>query len=422
MHIFNIPTTTLLCLFLTFSEEIKEFCCFDNSIPDDSFFSRFKTTFEKEIFDLFNSMSLHVIELCEEINKTLPDDHPDKNLNQNLIYDTSGLKPRVKENNPKFISTEIRRYKTYAKTKSDKKFNPYASAYKSLPKHSQVNSAIRLDYCNGHYGYFYKFGLLTNGWGIPLNIHFFDEDFYEEHESNFENPEDQKYAYDNASLKPVLAPFIRTLESKSKFKFKNFLGDSEFDSYDNFGFLKSLNFEKVFIPLNSRNSKNNNVNGLECNSLGIPLCPLTRNDFKSEESCKGKNRSLRYKFVCPKSKFDKNHKRYHTCDEPCTKSKSGRMTYTYPDNDFRLYPGLLRTSDEWTKTYKTRCCIERELSCLKSNPCIATPLTTNTKTMRVDVCLAAMSKLINVIVAYSLNNIEYIRTINPLFKIAATLV
>ena len=419
MHIFNIPTTTLLCLFLTFSEEMREFCCFDGSIPDDSFFSRFKTDFEKEILELFNSMSLHTIELCVAINEMLPDDHPEKNLNQNLIYDTSGLKPRVKENNPKFITTEIRRHKTYAKSQGFKNYNPYAAAYTNLPKHAECNSAIRLDYVNGHYGYFYKFGMLTNGWGIPLHIHFFDKDFYDEHCKEFDTPEDQKYTYDNASLKPVLSPFIQLLDTYSDFKFKNFLGDSEFDSYDNFGFLKSFNFEKVFIPLNSRNSKNNIVNGLEYDAQGIPLCPLTKKPFKAEGSCKGKNRSMRFKFVCPLSAFDENNKRYHTCNNPCTPSKSGRMTYVYPDKDFRLYPGVQRNSTEWNTVYPTRNSIEREFSCLKSNTCIATPLTTNTRTMRVDLYLAAIAKLVNVILAYSLNNVNYIRTIRPLFKLVA---
>ncbi|MCY6355846.1 transposase, partial [Clostridium sp. ZS2-4] len=49
MQIFHIPTTVLLNLFLVFSTEIREFCGFYNSVPDESFFSRFKTTFETDI-------------------------------------------------------------------------------------------------------------------------------------------------------------------------------------------------------------------------------------------------------------------------------------------------------------------------------------------------------------------------------------
>jgi len=178
MQIFHIPTTALLNLFLVFSTEIREFCGFYKSIPDESFFSRFKTTFESDIADLFNSMVPKVIGICEDINNLLPADSPYKNLNSILIYDTSGLKPRVKENNPKTLASEINKQKAYSKIINDKNFNPYAAAYKNMPKYSQANPNIRLDFVNGHFGYFYKFGLLTNGWSIPLSIKFFEEDFY----------------------------------------------------------------------------------------------------------------------------------------------------------------------------------------------------------------------------------------------------
>src|SRR3712207_4970278 len=159
-----------------------------------------------------------------------------KNLNSMIIYDTSGLKPRVKENNPKTLVAEINRQKSYAKATKKEIFNPYAAAYKNMPKFAQANSNIKLDFVNGHFGYFYKFGLLTNGWGIPLNIKFLDEDFYKSlDEKNFITPEEQKYFYDNASLKPVIIPFLENLKANSNFKFETFLGDSEFDSYDNFG-------------------------------------------------------------------------------------------------------------------------------------------------------------------------------------------
>lgn len=420
MQIFHIPTTVLLTVFLIFSTEIREFCGFYKSIPDESFFSRFKTDFENDIANLFDSMALKVIDICEDINNSLPDDSPDKNLNSTLIYDTSGLKPRVKENNPKTLVSEINRQKSYAKATNKKDFNPYAAAYKNMPKFAQANSNIKLDFVNGHFGYFYKFGLLTNGLGIPLNIKFFDEGFYESiDKKEFNTPEEQKYFYDNASLKPVIMPFLENLKVHSNFKFKTFLGDSEFDSYDNFGLLKHLKFEKVFIPLNSRNQANSKIKDLEYNTDGIPLCPLTKVEFKSEGPCKGKNRSLRFKFTCPKSFRDKQGKCYHTCENPCTDKKSGRMTYVYPDKDFRLYPGVQRNSSEWDEKYPNRACIERSIASFKCNPCIKEPRTVNTSTMRSDLYLTAISKLINVILAYAINKPEYIRSINKLLKIAA---
>jgi len=418
MQIFHIPTTVLLNLFLIFSTEIREFCGFYNSIPDESFFSRFKTDFESDIAEMFDSMAFKIIDICEEINNSLPEDSPYKNLNSMLIYDTSGLKPRVKENNPKTLASEVNRQKSYAKATKKENFNPYAAAYKNMPKFAQTNHSIRLDFVNGHFGYFYKFGLLTNGLGIPLKIKFFDEDFYKSVPRDFDTPEEQKYFYDNASLKPVVMPFLDNLKSYSNFKFKTFLGDSEFDSYDNFGLLQHLKFEKVFIPLNPRNQANNKIKDLEYNIEGIPLCPLTKEGFKSEGPCKGKDRSLRFKFTCPKSYRDKRGKCYHTCDNPCTDKKSGRMTYVYPDKDFRLYPGVPRNSPEWDNTYPIRTSIERNLASFKSNPCIEQPRTVNTSTMRADLYLTAICKLINVILAYAMNKPEYIRSISKLLKIA----
>lgn len=419
MQIFHIPTNGLLRIFLVFSSEIREFCGFYDSIPDETYFSRFKRDFEKNIADLFNSMVPEAIDICDKINSSLPKNSKYKNLNTMLVYDTSGLKPKVKENNPKTLVCEVNKQKAYAKATNKKGYNAYAAAYKNMPKYTYANPDIKLDFVNGHFGYFYKFGIVTNGLGIPLSINFFDKDFYSTIQQEFKTPEDQKYAYDNASLKSVISPFLSHIKSKSNFRFTSFLGDSEFDSYENFGLLKQLNFKKVFIPLNYRNQKKLKHNDLEFNVEGIPLCPLTNKPFKPEGRCGGKNRSERFKFTCPKSFRDKKGKCYHTCETPCTTNKSGRMTYVYPDKDFRLYPGVQRNSDEWTKTYKIRAVIEREISCFKFNPCIQSPNTVNTATMRSDLYLTAISKLINVIVAYSLNNPKYIRTIRKLLLLSA---
>jgi hypothetical protein len=95
------------------------------------------------------------------------------------------------------------------------------------------------------------------------------------------------------------------------------------------------------------------------------------------------------------------------------------MTYVYPDKDFRLYPGVQRNSKEWDDEYPNRACIERTLSSFKSNPCIESPRTLSTITMRADLCLTAIAKLINVILAYAINKLEYIKSISKLLKIVA---
>ncbi len=411
MHFFNIPTTSLLCLFLALSPELKDFCHL-TKIPDESFFSRFKTTFEKDISNLFNSMIPSVLDICSNIDDNLPADHPHKGLSSMLIYDTSGLKPKVKENNPKTLVSEINKQKAFAKIIDNKNFNPYAAAYKNMPKYAQANPNIKLDFVNGHFGYFYKFGILTNGFGIPLRIHFFDDDFYSTINTDFDTPEDQKYTFDNASLKPVLTPFLHSLPNNY---FDCFLGDTEFDSYDNFGYLKQCGFKKVFIPINSRNTK---YSELDVNEVGTPLCPIDKTEFIPDGSCKGKGRSFRLKYVCPKSVRVKSNY-ICLCETPCRPTNSTVTSYKYPHKDFRLYPGIQRCSDEWQHTYKQQSVIERELASFKKNPSIEAPKTINTISMRSDLYLAAISKLITVILAYAINQPQYIRNIRKIIKFAA---
>lgn len=128
---------------------------------------------------------------------------------------------------------------------------------------------------------------------------------------------------------------------------------------------------------------------------------------------------MRFKFTCPKSQQDKHGKYFHTCETPCTDKKSGRMTYVYPHKDFRLYPGVQRNSEEWNTVYRNRACIERTLAVFKFNPFIEEPKTVNIKTMRVDLYLTAISKLINVILAYAIGKPEYIRSVRSLLRIPA---
>lgn len=414
MHLFHIPTSSLLCIFIAFSPDIRNFCRWEGKIPDDSFFSRFKTSYEKEIASLFEAMVPYVIDICAKMDESLPQVSSDKGKSAMLVYDTSGLKPKVKENNPKTLVSEINKQKAFAKIIGNKDFNPYAVAYKNMPKQAECNPNIKLDFVNGHFGYFYKFGMLTNGFGIPLHIHFFDDEFYSTVKSEFDTPEEQKYTFDNASLKPVLQPF---LDSLTNFSFTSFLGDSEFDSYDNFGYLKSCNFQKVFIPLNPRNSQNYNFSVLKVSPDGTPLCPETEEEFLPDGSCKGKKRSFRLKYICPKSVKVKG-KWTCTCENPCRPTKSTVTTYKYPDKDFRMYPGIHRCSSEWDKSYKCRAVIERELASFKKNPCIEAPRTTNTTTMRSDLYLAAITKLITVILAHVINKPQFLRSVRKIMKAA----
>lgn len=414
MHLFNVPSNKFLVFMLAMFRELREFCGFSTKTPDESFLSKFKDEFSDEIHSLFDTMVMESIDICTEINNTLPDDDKNKNLNTLLVYDTTGVEPVVKENNPKFINSEIKRQKQYAKYYGNKDYNVYGAAYKNLPKHSSANSAIKLDFVNAHFCYAYKLGLITNGLGIPLAINFFDEDFYKPFkDKEFSSPEEQKFSYDNASLIPVLHGFLQKHEGK----FTSFAGDAEFDSYDNYSYLKDAGFSKVFIPINARNSACTTKNGLSFDEEGQPLCPRDGTPFQDGGLCKGKNRSPRFKKICPKAKVVKG-KYVSTCEERCTDSPCGRMTYIYPDKDFRLFPGVSRASAEFIATYKSRTVIERTISGLKSNPCIAKPKSLKIKTIKSDILFAGMSKLVTLFLAYSLKKPSCFKSFTKLLKVA----
>lgn len=419
MHFLNIPTVTLLCTFLSFSSELREFCLLDK-VPDESHFSRFKTQFSEEIQLLLSALASYATTICAHISDSLPEDHPKKDAHKKLIFDTSGVKPKVKENNPKFVQGEIKRYKTLAKATGISDLNPYAAAYSNMPKEAAANPNIKLDFLNGHYGYFYKFGTIANGFGIPMHIMFFDNPELKPlipDTSNLTCPEDIKNQSDNASLKPIIESFCRYHDITM---YNQFLADSEFDSYANFTYLKNLGFQKVLIPLNVRNSKPENSALLEIpyDNDGWPLCPETKDPMVLEGPCNGKDRSLRFKFRCPKVSFPKG-KRTCSCEDPCTDAPSGRSHYVYPDKDFRMCPGIVRGSDDWNSEYALRAGIERTFSSLKANECVSNPRTLNLASIRSDVCLAACTQVITLILAYCMKKPEFLKSISKIIRFSA---
>lgn len=420
MHFFKFTSVSNFITLLFLSPVTRKFCRLpEDCVPNESLMSKFKTTFESELHHFFNRLAQQVMNIFTEYNAALPDDSPLKGLSETLIYDTTGLKPKVKENNPKTLESEIKRqssYKKYLESKGQgKNFNIYLAAYKNMPKHAAANETVKLDYSNGHYGYFYKFGMLTNGFGIPLDIHFFNKDFYDNLPNEFDSVEEQKYTYDNASLFPVLSSFYKNIGTD---RFTTFLGDSEFDSYDNYGFLNELGFNKVLIPINERNTPVSNAL-VPVGSDGIPRCPKdSSRSFIAAGKCKGKKRSLRFKYVCPDSRLVKG-KWLCDCKNKCRDTRSTVTAYTYPSGDLRVFSGVQRGSDEWSNTYKTRTVIEREFSSMKSHPALARPNTYNCASMRADVYLNAASKLIIVMLAFALGHPRYMSNLNKLLKVAA---
>lgn len=417
-RIFSIPTDELLLVFLAYSKPLREFCGF-TKVPDASKITRFKQDFLEDLQVVFDNL----VDVTEPICQAIDSEKADI-----TIFDSSGIEAFVTENNPKYANRIIKQLKAYAKAKGfDKSYDPYKAAYGSMPSHAAANAEIKQLYINGHFCYAYKFGIVTNGLGIIRHIAFYDKNFFEAHpdikvEKKSDSPDEDKSVHDARLLIPTLLDFFKKHPFINP---KTFLGDAAFDSValykelltgDTFG--QNCHFTKAYIPLNSRAGLENPDYPL--NADGIPCCPHDEAlPMKYEGTSKLKSGVTRYKFVCPKIKWEKNpdtckYQRVCHCNNPCTTSSCGRMVYTYPEKDLRTYPGTIRGTEEWDTTYKIRTTVERDINHIKENLCLAGRRTQNKKTLHADLILAGITQLVTVILADKIQHHEYIRSLKPL--------
>ena len=397
-RIFHYVEDTQLLNTLRFSREMREYCEFDK-IPDASKLTRFKQTFCEYIREVFENL----VEITEPICREM-----DKELSDMLVFDTTGIESYVTENNPKYLNKMKSQSKFISKT--DPTFDASGGATALLSKVAASNSAVKLQYINGHFCYAQKAVVIANGLGIVRHLELLDDDFTKSHpemeiEKRASCPELDKVIGDSTALRPVLNDFRK---AHPNFKYSTFSADSAFDSYDNYTFLmKECGFLKAVIPMNPRNSSAACDDGF--NEHGIPLCPNDRTPFVFRGSCNGKNRSVRLKFACPRSRPIGNT-RICGCDNPCTDSKYGKSVYVYPHRNIRLYPGLSRDSDEFAKIYNRRTAVERSINSLKDTLGIAKRKTSNVLTTKADLFIAGVVQLICVLLADKLHDIKLARS------------
>lgn len=417
-RIFSIPTDELLLVFLAYSKPLREFCGF-TKVPDASKITRFKQDFLEDLQIVFDNLSDLTEPICQAIDSGKAD---------MTIFDSSGIEAFVTENNPKYANRIIKQLNAYAKVKGlDKSYDPYKAAYGSMPSHASASAEIKQLYINGHFCYAYKFGIVTNGLGIIHHIAFYDKNFFEAHpdikiEKESNSPDEDKSVHDARLLIPTLMDFFKKHPFINP---KTFLGDAAFDSValykelltgDTFG--ENCHFTKAYIPLNSRAKLENSDYHL--NADGIPCCPHNETlPMKYEGTSNLRNGVTRYKFVCPKIKWEKTadtgkYKRVCHCDNPCTTSSCGRIVYTYPEKDLRSYPGTIRGKEEWDTTYKIRTAVERNINHIKEILCLAGRCIQNKKTLHADLILAGITQLVTVILADKIQRHDYIRSLKPL--------
>ena len=259
------------------------------------------------------------------------------------------------------------------------------------------------------------------------HIAFYNKDWLAKHphivlEKKSKSPDEDKSADDTKLVIPTLQDFFK---AHPLFNPKTFIGDAAFDSIpiykdllsgDTFG--ENKHFYKAYIPLNPRSTLANS--DYTINEHGIPCCT---NDASLPMKQEGNTSHLRcgipsLKFVCPKMKNTKGDDgKWHRityCQNPCTDSRCGRMVYIYPEKDLRAFPGAVRGTDDWDKTYKIRTSVERSINHFKDTFALAYRRTLNPITLHVDLILAGIAQLITVVLADKIHRRDLFRSLKSL--------
>lgn len=392
-NILSISSIDTMISILSISSELRSYCNF-HSIPHKSQFSRFKTEFLDEIHDLFHNLVDHTQEISKEVNPF---------LSSILLTDTTGFEHYVKENNPKFYQRSVSRakaqYKALKKKDSDHSFNVEKYAQSQMPKSASANRDSKLCYLNGHFGYFQKTIVSTNGFGLIRDINFYDSD------NNLSvdlMPKELKDIYDAKSLIPALETFFC---HHPDFRYNYFIGDSGFDADDNYAYLHKKNIMPI-IAINPRGSNPSCIEKFNENS--VPLCPKDDSlEMVYDGITRGKNRSDRIKYICPKVKKTscKGKTSYVLkCEDPCSKSKCGKIKQLTVHHNYRYNASFPRNSIKWIRLFKLRTRIERTISQIKNFIQIKSLKIQNTKSLKSEIILACISQLVSFILLYNVND------------------
>ena len=96
-NIIGIPKDSTFLTVLEFSAELREFCGFDK-LPAASEITRFRQNFAEYLALMFESL----VEITEPLCRAI-----DPKKSDYLLYDPTGIKAYVAENNPKFLNSKL---------------------------------------------------------------------------------------------------------------------------------------------------------------------------------------------------------------------------------------------------------------------------------------------------------------------------
>jgi hypothetical protein len=160
----------------------------------------------------------------------------------------------------------------------------------------------------------------------------------------------QASAHDSITFVPAYAQ-LRSLFPF--FRFEKALLDSAHDAYDIYRLLNIAGIEP-FIDLNQRGKKNSSsAETIKINQDGIPVCQANLQMIRWGLDKKRQ----RIKWRCP---MYKDPTRCHL-QQSCSTSEYGRVKYTRPGTDYRLFTKTPRGSRLWKKIFARRSSVERTL-------------------------------------------------------------
>jgi len=139
------------------------------------------------------------------------------------------------------------------------------------------------------------------------------------------------------------------------FHINEFLADGAHDNNPLYKMMQKFDCEPI-IPLNEGNTGNFVYKKCQVNENGIPCCstgePMVYWGYCADR--------MRLKWRCP-LKASKNFCEKPECKQNnyCSDSEYGRVVYTYPKDNCRIFTKTPRGSEEWLKKYDKRSSAER---------------------------------------------------------------
>ena len=197
----------------------------------------------------------------------------------------------------------------------------------------------------------------TYGWDSHLNTWFYGHTLYTFSTYNEQVQTDLPLIFRFVSAKrhdsvTGVVTLAELREVSPSLPINNICLDSANDNYPTYELCNAWGYIP-FIDLNGNRGKPATLlPALSINEHGVPICQ-SGHEMVYNGFCKGRSR---HKWRCP---LKCNKVESCTSEEPCSPSSYGRVIYTKPDWDIRLFTPVPRKTKAWKETYKTRTCSER---------------------------------------------------------------